>query len=384
MNFLFISPHFPPQFLQFCKALREKGICVLAVGDVHESQLTHSLRAVLNEYVFVPQLESYEEAYRAVAGLISRHGRIDRVDSHNEHWLELESRLRDDFRIPGPGHAQMALWRSKSSMASLFKKAGVLYPESVTVESWDKALKFAKHKGYPLVIKPDVGVGATRTFKILKESELREAFAHSLDGYILQPFIEGTMGSYDGLVDARGRVVADFAHVYSSGVMEVVNQRLDMSYWTRREIPESLRENGRRIVEVFGITERFFHIEFFERPNGTYCALEVNVRPPGGFTTDMMNYSADIDIYRLWAQMIAGDNVEAFSLQRKFHVAHVSRRKDKPYRFSYEDIQRELTERLLFHCHLPEAWATAMGDEAFLIRAQDFAELKQDMLFIQA
>ena len=96
--------------------------------------------------------------------------------------------------------------------------------------------------------------------------------------------------------------------MYSHGLMDIVNQRLDFSYYNRRADSDGAsRSSGEDRGTRFGIRERFFHIEFFEQPDGGYRALEINIRPPGGFTTDMMNYSADIDMYRLWARMLTGD-----------------------------------------------------------------------------
>ena len=65
-----------------------------------------------------------------------------------------------------------------------------------------------------------------------------------------------------------------------------------------------LERIGRACLKSFGVKERFFHIEFFLTASGEYVALEVNMRPPGGYTTDMFNYGADIDVYRAWAQLL--------------------------------------------------------------------------------
>src|SRR4051794_28083420 len=105
MNVLFISPAFPPQFFQFCTALARHGITVLGMGDTPYQELRPELKEALTEYVHVTPMDRYENAYRAVAYLISRYGRIDRLDSHTEHWLPMEGALRDDFNILGPKRA---------------------------------------------------------------------------------------------------------------------------------------------------------------------------------------------------------------------------------------------------------------------------------------
>src|SRR5687768_15395581 len=101
MNFVFISPHFPPQFFHFVAALRERGVNVLGIGDAPYESLRSELRDSLREYFFVHDLGDYPHMLRALGYFTWRHGRIARIDSLNETWLEVEARLREDFHVPG-------------------------------------------------------------------------------------------------------------------------------------------------------------------------------------------------------------------------------------------------------------------------------------------
>src|SRR5690606_2170046 len=139
--------------------------------------------------------------------LIWRHGRIDRVDSLNEHWLGMEARLREDFNVPGPREQEAARLRSKASMAEIFAGANIPAPKAVRVESPEQLRRFAKENGYPLVLKPDVGVGAWRTFRVADEEALETALRERLEGYVVQKFVKGAITTYDGLVDGAGRIV---------------------------------------------------------------------------------------------------------------------------------------------------------------------------------
>lgn len=383
MNVVFISPHFPPQFFQFCTALKDRGVNVLGLGDAPHHELRPELQQALTEYYFT-NTEDYEQARRALGYFVWKHGRIDRIDSHTEHWLGLEAQLREDFNIPGPRPEEMRQRRSKSGMAELFRRAGVPCPEGALVQSPEQVKAFAKKHGYPLVFKPDLGVGAARTFRVSNDQELERTLQEHLPNYIVQPFVHGTIVSYDGLVNREGRVVFETSHVYSAGIMDVVNEQLDVSYWNRRELPAELLALGRKVIDGFGIRERFFHIEFFELEDGRRLALEINIRPPGGYTTDMMNYSSDVDVYRLWAQVLAGDSLEDFEYERKYHVAHVGRRRSKSYRVPHEELVRMLGDRLVVHREMPRAFAGAMGDDMYLIRAADFGLLQEAISAIQA
>ena len=385
MNVLFVSPQFPPQFFRFCAALKARGITALGLGDTRYEALAPELSASLDGYAFVPDLAlNYDAALRGTAWLISQHGRIDRVESHNEFWLELDARLREDFNIPGPTPAQLDRWRTKTGMAGLFDQAGIPRPEGIVSESKDVLRAYAKKHGYPLIFKPNQGVGAVATSRVDDDAQLAAALERPLDRTIVQPFITGDIVSYDGVVDGQGRIVFETSHAYSAGIMEVLNNRLDVSYWSVREIPTQLREYGRRTVIGFDLRERFFHVEFFRLPDGSHRALECNVRPPGGFTTDMMNYTFDTDVYALWARVVAGDDLTGFQPVAKYFVTHVSRRNQRHYKASVDEVVARLGERLLFHRAMPDVLAGAMGDSMFMLRSPDFEVVKSDIAFIQA
>ena len=114
MNFLMVSPHFPPNFQRFSRVLREAGARVFGVGDAPWEDLGDELRPTLEEYCHVPNMDDYDAVHRATAYLVSRHGRMDRVDSHSEHWLGLEARLRRDFNIEGQRPEDLEVNRRKS------------------------------------------------------------------------------------------------------------------------------------------------------------------------------------------------------------------------------------------------------------------------------
>ena len=46
-------------------------------------------------------MHQYDELLRALGYFTHHYGKIDRLDSLNEYWLETEAQLRTDFNIPG-------------------------------------------------------------------------------------------------------------------------------------------------------------------------------------------------------------------------------------------------------------------------------------------
>lgn len=99
MNFIFISPHFPHTYWEFCDRLKRNGVNVLGVADAPYDTLSEPLRAALTEYFKVDNLEDYDQVYRAVAFLAFKYGKIDWIESNNEYWLGQDARLRTDFNV---------------------------------------------------------------------------------------------------------------------------------------------------------------------------------------------------------------------------------------------------------------------------------------------
>lgn len=380
---LYLSPAFPPNSHLFCVAARSRGASVLAVGDVPESDLVPEARHALEQYVFEPRMGEYDVLLGIVRSLIARHGPIDFVESNGEHWLEVEGRLRDDLGIQGLTAEDVRRVRSKLAMAETFEKAGVPFPPGIRCTSSEAVRAFAAKHGFPLVFKPDSGSGATSTFRVSTPAELEAALLLPLDGHVVQPFVEGSIVTFDGLVDRAGRVVFCTSHAYDRGIMEVRAGALDGFYYSLRSIPPELEQVGRQALAAFALRQRFFHLEFFARPDGSYVALEMNVRPPGGFTTDMMNYACDFDVYALWAAVIVGDRLEGFSYERKFHTAHAGRRRERAYEHSPEALPGLLGETLVLVVPVPAAFASTMGDTAYLLRNRRLDALLDAISLVQ-
>ncbi|MDD5628201.1 MAG: carboxylate--amine ligase, partial [Elusimicrobia bacterium] len=144
MNVLLLSPHFPQNFQAFTFALREAGAQVLGIGDAPESELGGELRSALAEYCHVPNMADYDSLYRAAAWLISRRGRIDRIDSHAEHWLGLEAQLRQDYGIFGQKPSDLDFNRRKSGMKEIFRQAGVPVAPGERVTSAEQIRAFVE------------------------------------------------------------------------------------------------------------------------------------------------------------------------------------------------------------------------------------------------
>jgi len=377
MNIVLLSPYFPPNYYHFAVALRQNSVNVLGLGDAPYGDLRFELRSALMEYYRVDDLHRYDDLIRACGYFTHRHGKLNRIESHNEYWLETDARLRTDFNIPGPKSDALTWVKQKSKMKQIFVQAGIDVAPGLVAHTYEDATQFIAEVGYPIVAKPNTGVGASGTYKIRNDAELAQFFAAKpATDYLLEAFVSGALYSFDGMVDWDGNIVFCTSHFFSQGIMETVNEERDLFYYSLREFPPGLEDVGRRAVAAFKLRERFFHIEFFHLDNRRWVALEVNMRPPGGLTMDMFNYANDIDLYREWANVVAFGRFQA-KYTRPYHCAYVGRRKTRTYRLSHAEVLGRYGSLIPEHGPMSDVLAPALGHYAYLFRSPDLEQLRQ-------
>ena len=377
-NFILISPHFPDNFAPFAQRLKEQGFRTLGIADAPYEQLSQSLKENLVEYYRVDQMEDYQQVYRAVAYFAYKYGKIDRIESHNEHWLSLDARLRSDFNIPGYQIEDLPKIQTKSGMKEIFRSLGLTVAKGRVFTDQADALALAKELNYPVIIKPNRGVGASDTYKIHSEEELKTFFTYYQPDvtYIMEEFILGDIVTFDGIADQDGKVVFYSTLNYSEAVLDTLEKNDDMFYYIPREIPEDIYQMGMNIVKAFEVKERFFHLEFFRtKKEGRLIPLEVNMRPPGGLTIDMFNYANDIDVFQEYANVVAHNQFLA-DVTRPYHCAYVSRKYGQHrYQYTNAELKEKIGMGLISIQTIPGIFAQIMGDEGYLIRTPSKTQL---------
>ena len=248
MNFIFISPYFPHTYWQFCDRLRQNGVNVLGIGDAPYDSLEQPLKNALTEYYKVDTLEDYGQVYKAVAYFAFRYGKPDWLESNNEYWLEQDARLRSDFNITtGVRIDEIGGWKHKSAMKPIYAKAGIPTARCHPVSTITRAKNFiAKNGGYPVIAKPDVGVGAADTWKLNNEDDLKEFFRIKPDvPYLIEEFVEGDIFSYDAICDSNSEPLFESTTHFPPSIADIVNNDLDLFYYVNADVPEALAKLGR-------------------------------------------------------------------------------------------------------------------------------------------
>lgn len=386
MNFVMISPHFPVNFETFAVRLHEAGFNTLGIADTPYHELPEGLRNNLTEYYKVDDMEDYDQVYRAVAYFAHKYGRIDRIESHNEYWLELDAKLRTDFNVFGYKNEDMLSIKTKRQMKEIFRDHGLKVAAGDVFHSDDEARKLAKKLKFPVIIKPNSGVGASDTYKIKSKEELEDFFGYKTEGveYIMEEFIDGDIVTFDGLTDHEGNIVFYSSLEYSEAVLDTVEKDGDMFYYVPREISDELVKLGKVCVEAFNVKERFFHFEFFRvKKTKEVMALEVNCRPPGGLTIDMWNYSNDFDVFREYANIVR-DNLFEAEILRPYNVVYISRKANQNYVNSLDAVWEHFGDKIISIQSVPGVFAKIMGENGILARTQTMEEMRELVKFAQA
>ena len=375
-NFIFVSPNFPTNYWQFCRELKNNGMNVLGIGDQPYDQLSGDLKASLNEYYKVDTLENYDQVYRAVAFFIFKYGRIDWLESNNEYWLERDARLRTDFHITSGFQTEdMTRVKYKSKMKQYYAKAGIPTARYHLVKTRKDCAAFIKKVGYPVVVKPDNGVGAANTYKLACDQDLDNFLAEMPQDipYIMEEFVNAEVNSYDAIIDANGEPMFETGNVTPFSIMDIVNENGNSIYYIVKDLPEDTRKAGRATVKAFGVKSRFVHFEFFRLTQdqeglgkkGQIVGLEVNMRPCGGFTPDMINFAHSTNVYKIWADMIAFGQ-STMPVGEHAFCAFAGRRDGKDFVLSHQEIMDKYAAQMKMVERIPDALAGAMGNQMYV------------------
>ena len=375
-NFVFLSPNFPETYWMFCKELKNDGMRVLGIGDCPYDNLKQELRDSLHEYYKVSSLENYDEVFKAVAFFTYKYGKIDWLESNNEYWLMRDAALRTEFNITsGYKLEDMDRIKFKSGMKAYYEKAGIKTARYHIVEDFASAREFANTVGYPVIVKPDNGVGASSTYRLQNDDELKFFFDTKDDVvYIMEEFVNGYVRTYDAIINSKGEPIFESGNVTPNSLMDIVNTQDNSIYYIVNELPEEMLDIGRRTVESFGVRSRFIHLEYFVLncdqeglgKKGDILGLEVNMRPAGGYTPDLYDFAYETDVYKIWADMIAFDHSTIPVYKANHFCAFCGRRDGKNFVMDHNAIMAKYGYCMKMQGRIPEALSGAMANDMYV------------------
>ena len=276
-------------------------------------------------------------------------------------------------------------------MKQLYIEAGIPTARQHFVSTPEAGREFISLVGYPVIVKPNIGVGAHDTWKLENDANF-DAFYANLPPvpYVMEEYIQGDVVSYDGIFDSNCEPLFENMNVFPP-VMDVVNENKDLNYYTCPEVAEKLKVLGRRTVKAFNVGRRFVHLEFFRLTKahkglgkkGDFVALEVNMRPPGGYTPDMMNFAHSTDVYKIYADMVCYDERRLPVSDDQYYCSYASRKDGNSYLHTHEEIMERYGADMMMQEEMPEiSWAT-MGRYMYTARLKTFDEALEFIRFVQ-
>ncbi len=374
MHVVFIEPRFPTNQKLFIRALAEVGATISAIGEGSKASLDDDLRRWLTHYEEVKNVTDPSGVLPAVR-FIQRHLPIDRLEATVEAHIMPIAHVREAAGIPGTSTRTAFLCRDKPAMKEVLRAGGVPCAASTAASTAAEVRAFAEEIGYPIIVKPRDGAGASGATRIDDDRGLDAALeALGIDrpgrSIAVEEFIEGHEGFYDTLT-LDGEVVHEFATHYYPNVLEALRHRwISPQVITTNRIDsapgyDEIKALGRKVVDVLGIETSATHMEWFYGPRGLKFS-EIGCRPPGVRAWDLYNVGNDMDLYREWAMLVAAGRKSQWP-SRRLAAGIIALRPDRDGRIAgYEGldaINRHFGDHLI-DAHLPPEGTPTQGVEA--------------------
>jgi carbamoylphosphate synthase large subunit len=373
MNVIFVEPFFPANQREFARALAEAGATVIGIGEYPVDAFDDQLKGWLYHYERVPSVTDVAAMTQAVRWVQDKLW-VDRLEATIEAHIMAAAQVREACTIPGTSVHTAWLCRDKPSMKEALRAAGVPTAASAGIGSAAEAHAFAEQVGFPLVLKPRSGAGASGTVRVDDFAGLDHALGvfggQGVESIAVEEFIEGHEGFYDTIA-VDGRVALDFASHYYPNVLEAMRARwISPQFVSTNRIevaPEygELRAMGQRVIAALGIGTSATHMEWFFGPKGLKFS-EIGCRPPGVGAWDLYSAGNDLDLYRQWADAIVYGHTTA-APSRRFASGIVALRPERDGVITGYGGVDELQQRYgewVIDAHLPPPGTPTQGVEA--------------------
>ncbi len=302
---LMISPAFPADVAYFTRALAEVDAVVLGIGD--QPDLPPDVGRVLSGYLHIPNLWDEDNTVNRVAEWLGGH-QVDRVECLWEPGVVLAAKLRARLGVPGISVDQARTFRNKESMKRVLDSAGIRTPHHYNATTKDQVREAAAAIGFPVVVKPIDGAGSADTYTASDASELESVLGRveHVPEVAVEEFIDGEEYTYD-TVCADGQVLWESVTWYRpKPLVTRLNPWISQTAVCLRDLePVSAGVDlGHRVLKALGFDTGFTHMEWFLTPSGEAVFGEIGARSPGGRLPHGMNFSADVDVFRGWAEAV--------------------------------------------------------------------------------
>ncbi|MDB4928874.1 MAG: hypothetical protein JWM10_1358 [Myxococcaceae bacterium] len=321
---VFIAPRFLENTNRYLRAFAAlDGVTLSVISADPESAIPAELRPrVAAHYAVADALDGAQitTAARAIAQHV---GRIDRLTGALEQLQTPMAQCRDALGIEGISSAVARNFRDKDRMKDVLRAHGVPVARSALVRSVRELALFVGHVGYPVIVKPQAGLGSRATFRVESAADMAALSSKGAKPTAAQPlqveeFVRAREHTCE-TVTVRGVPVWRSGTRYYPTPLEVLE-----TPWVQYCVllPRDADDepwasfapiNAAALAALFGKDANtaagtaLTHMEWFLREDGTALVNEVGARPPGVQIMPLMSLAHETDLVADWAELIAFD-----------------------------------------------------------------------------
>ena len=163
--------------------------------------------------------------------------------------------LKNAMGVGIPGTGMVGLPIAIALGALIGKSAyGLEVIKDSNADAVEQGKKFIDEVEYPVVVKPDNGVGASHTYKLKNDDDLRNflnewASEYPEVPYIMEEFVPAEVNSYDAIINSKGEPIFEAGNVTPGSIMDIVNKRLDLAYYVAADMLNGTSTYARHYTE---------------------------------------------------------------------------------------------------------------------------------------
>lgn len=265
----------------------------------------------------VHDITSWEALLHAATAFARHYGKPRRIVAINEQVQLPVAIVRERLEMEGMSVRAIRGFRDKGLMKERFREAGVPCARHVAAHDKASARKFADEVGFPLCVKPIDGAASQATFKVETKTVLEEILHASAPTTTrpiqIEEFVVGDEHSFETLsVNGKHRWHS-LTHYEPTPLNVMQNPWIQWRIYSPKEVAsrkyDDITKAARKALTCLGMETGLTHLEWFRRQDGTIAVNEVGARPPGAQIVTLMNRAHDIDLFRIWADMMVWDHL---------------------------------------------------------------------------
>jgi hypothetical protein len=322
---VFVAPRFLETTNRYVASFASLGgdVTLSVISEDPEASIPDPLRPRIAAHYRVGSSLDAEALTGAVRFLARSVGPVDRLAGALEQLQVPMARARDAAGIDGMRNAEAQSFRDKDRMKAVLRAHDVPVARSALTESLHDLRVFVGAVGFPVIVKPQAGLGARETYRVTSDDDLA---ALATQGVVPSPtrplqveeFVKAREHTCE-TVTIRGVPVWRSGTRYLPTPLEVLeNPWIQYCVLLPRETEDTewtrfAPVNAAALAALFGDAASsaagtaLTHMEWFLRDDGSALVNEVGARPPGVGIMPLMSIAHETDFFRDWARLIALD-----------------------------------------------------------------------------